>query len=410
MYFNHISGTSVHAAEAPWTGTVQLFSGRIEDPFRSLNRSLPPSGVPISGDFGCVRINQFPGLQCPLYPLPLNFVYNDLEMATPTIHHVNLSFQRQVTNDVMFDVAYLGRFGYKLEGHRHFNPARFINSPITGLPPSTQNISERVLYEPGIIGPTSRVLETRYRSWYHGVEMKATKRFSRGVMFSGFYTLSKALDTLLDSGAGLTAGVANPFDLTVMKGRAQFDRRHLLGFSWVWEQRRRFENRVLEGLLGGWAVSGVHNVSSGIPLNFVMGTDVALDGTGGASRQLAQLASGATPQDIPRDHANRNDFIDAFFNTNAFTPVAQLPRGLYGNMGKNVISGPAMARNDLAVMRDFRLPGREGLRFQVRGELFNAFNQVNFSQPNQDVSSASFGRITSAEDGRVGQLVAKILW
>ncbi|PYQ99996.1 MAG: hypothetical protein DMF97_10395, partial [Acidobacteria bacterium] len=249
-------------------------------------------------------------------------------MATPTIHHVNLSFQRQVTNDVMFDVAYLGRFGYKLEGHWHFNPARFINSPITGLPPSTQNISERVLYEPGIIGPTSRVLETRYRSWYHGVEMKATKRFSRGVMFSGFYTLSKALDTLLDSGAGLTAGVANPFDLTVMKGRAQFDRRHLLGFSWVWEQRRRFENRVLEGLLGGWAVSGVHNVSSGIPLNFVMGTDVALDGTGGASRQLAQLASGATPQDIPRDHANRNDFINAFFNTNAFTPVAQLPRGL----------------------------------------------------------------------------------
>jgi hypothetical protein len=154
----------------------------------------------------------------------------------------------------------------------------------------------------------------------------------------------------------------------------------------------------------------VHNVSSGIPLNFVMGTDVALDGTGGASRQLAQLASGATSQDVPRDHENRNDFINAFFNTKAFTPVAQLPRGIYGNMGKNVISGPAMARSDLAVMRNFRLPGREGLRFQVRGELFNAFNQVNFSQPNQDVSSASFGRITSAEDGRVGQLVVKILW
>jgi hypothetical protein len=410
MYFNHVSGTSVHAAEAPWTGTVQLFSGRIEDPFGSLNRPLPPSGVPISGDFGCVKIDRFPGLQCPLYPLPLNFVYNDPKMATPLVHHVNLSFQRQVTNDLMFDVAYVGRFGYKLEGHRHFNPARFINSPITGLPPSTQNISERVLYEPGIIGPTSRVLETRYRSWYHGVEMKANKRFSRGFMFSAFYTLSKALDTLLDSGAGLTAGVANPFDLSVMKGRAQFDRRHVLGFSWMWEQSRRFENRVLEGLLGGWAISGVHNVSSGIPLNFVMGTDVALDGTGGANRQLAQLAPGATAQDIPRDHASRDDFINAFFNTNAFVPVSQLPRGMYGNMGRNVISGPAMARSDISLMRTVKLPGRQGLRFQVRGELFNAFNQVNFGQPNQVVSSASFGRITSAEDGRVGQLVAKILW
>src|SRR6267143_79826 len=89
MYFNQVSGTTVHAAEAPWTGTVQLFSGRIEDPFGSLNRAFPPSGVPISGEFGCVKINQYPGLQCPLYPLPLNFVYNDLEMSTPTVHHVS---------------------------------------------------------------------------------------------------------------------------------------------------------------------------------------------------------------------------------------------------------------------------------------------------------------------------------
>jgi hypothetical protein len=410
MYFNHVSGTSVHASEAPWTGTVQLFSGHIEDPFGSLNRAVPPSGVPISGDFGCVKTGQFPGLQCPLYPLPLNFVYNDLELATPTIHHANVSFQHQVSNDVMFDVAYVGRFGYKLEGHRHFNPAQFINSPITGLPPSAQNVSDRVLYEPGIIGPTSRVLETRYRSWYHGVEMKATKRFSRGFMFSGFYTLSKAVDTLLDSGAGLTAGVANPFDLSVMKGRAQFDRRHVLGFSWMWEQPRKFDNKVVEGLLGGWAISGVHNVSSGIPLNFVMGTDVALDGTGGASRQLAQLVAGKTAKDIERNHDTRFDFINKFFDTTAFVPISQLAPGTYGNVGKNVVSGPGMAKSDIAVMRNFKLPGRDGLRFQVRGELFNAFNQVNFDQPNQVVSSASFGRITGAGDGRVGQLVAKVLW
>ena len=74
----------------------------------------------------------YPGLNCPLYPLPLNFVYNDLEMATPYVHHANVSFQRQLTNDFMVDVAYVGRFGNKLEGHRHFNPAQFINSPRTG--------------------------------------------------------------------------------------------------------------------------------------------------------------------------------------------------------------------------------------------------------------------------------------
>jgi hypothetical protein len=229
--------------------------------------------------------------------------------------------------------------------------------------------------------------------------MKATKRFSRGFMFSGFYTLSKALDSLLDSGAGLTAGVANPFDLSVMKGRAQFDRRHVLGFSWMWEQPRRFQNKVVEGLLGGWAISGVHNVSSGAPLNFVMGTDVALDGTGGVTRQLAMLAAGMSAQDVSRDHKNREDFVNAFFNTQAFMPVALVPRGTYGNMGKNVVSGPATAKSDIALMRNFKLPGRQGVRFQIRGEMFNAFNQVNFSAPNQNASS-----------GRVGQVVAKVLW
>jgi len=410
IYYNHISGTSVHAAEAPWTGTVQLFSGRIEDPFGSLNRTLPPSGVPISGEFNCVKTSTYPGLQCPLYPLPLNFVYNDLEMATPTVHHVNTSFQRQLTNDLMVDVAYVGRFGYKLEGHRHFNPAQFINSPRTGLAPTTQNISERVLFEPGIIGPTSRVLETVYRSWYHGLETKATKRFSRGFMFTGFYTLSKSVDTLLNQGAGLTAGVANPFDLSTMKGRSQFDRRHVLGVSWMWEQSRRFDSGLLNGLLGGWAVSGVHNVSSGIPLTFVMGTDVALDGTGGANRQYAQLANGATVKDISRSHESRADFINAFFNTSAFATVNQLPRGIYGNVPKSAISGPAMAKSDIAVSRSFRLPGRDGLRFQFRGELFNAFNQVNFNAPNITASSASFGRITSADPGRIGQVAVKLLW
>ncbi len=413
IYYNHIAGTSVHAAEAPWTGTVQLFNGRIEDPFGSLNRTLPPSGVPISGDFGCVQTSTYPGLNCPLYPLPLNFVYNDLELATPFVHHSNISYQRQVTNDVVVDIAYVGRFGYKLEGHRHFNPAQFINSPITGAAPSAQNVADRVLFEPGIIGPTSRILETRYRSWYHGMELKTSKRMSHGFMFTTFYTLSKAIDTLLDQGAGLTAGVANPFDLSNMKGRSQFDRRHVLGISWMWEQNRQFQNKAVNALLTNWTISGVHNWSSGNPLNFTMGTDVALDGTGGAGRQLAQLASGKTVDDIARDHSSREDFINAFFDKSAFATVTALPRGIYGNVPKSAISGPASAKSDLAVSRLFDIPGRQGMRLQFRGELFNAFNQWNFAAPVTNASATNFGQITATRDGdpgRVGQVAIKVLW
>jgi hypothetical protein len=222
---------------------------------------------------------------------------------------------------------------------------------------------------------------------------------SRGFMFSGFYTLSKAIDTLLNQGAGLTAGVANPFDLSTMKGRSEYDRRHVVGLSWMWEQSHR-----------GWTVSGVHNWSSGNPLNFTMGTDVALDGTGGSGRQLAQLANGKTVDDIRRDHANNEDFIGAFFDTTAFARVTSLPRGIYGNVPKSAISGPAQAKTDIAVSRLFAIPGREGVRLQFRGELFNAFNQVNFDAPVTNASATNFGHITGADDGRIGQVALKLLW
>ena len=113
-------------------------------------------------------------------------------------------------------------------------------------------------------------------------------------------------------------------------------------------------------VLGGWTVSGVHNWSSGNPLNFTMGTDVALDGTGGAGRQLAQLAPGKTVDDIGRDHSSQEDIITAFFDTTAFAPVASLPRGIYGNVPKGAISGPAQAKTDIAVARTFGIPGAGG--------------------------------------------------
>jgi hypothetical protein len=141
-----------------------------------------------------------------------------------------------------------------------------------------------------------------------------------------------------------------------------------------------------------------------------MGTDVALDGTGGAGRQLAMFAPGAGVKDIKRDHENQTDMIRAFFNTSAFMPVSQVPRGTYGDVPKSAISGPADGKTDIAVTRSFGIPGRDGLRLQFRGELFNAFNQVNWGNPNTNRSSGSFGRITSAGSGRIGQLAVKLLW
>ena len=75
-------------------------------------------------------------------------------------------------------------------------------------------------------------------------------------------------------------------------------------------------------------------------------------------------------------------------------PLNSVPRGIYGDAERGLIYGPGDVNTDLAIMRYVGL--WSDVRVQLRGEFFNAFNQVNFDNPNTTVSSTTFGRITGA--------------
>jgi hypothetical protein len=304
----------------------------------------------------------------------------------------------------MVEAAYAGKIGIKLPALRTYNPARFVNSPLTGAPPSDQNINDRVIFEPGILGPNGFLLGNDFRSWYHSFQVQATQRFSRGLTVQGAYTLSKSIDTSSTSNLGAT--VANPFNLRDERGRSSWDRRHGFVASWLYTPPVPFSGGLAKSLLGGWTLSGIHVIQSGTPLTFTMGEDVALDGTTGG--QHAQLRPGITVSDIVLDHTDRNDMITRFFNTNAFVPTNQVPRGIYGNAGRSLISGPAVSTTDFAVLKDFMI--REPMRVQFRSEFFNLFNQVNLSNPTTAVNSSVFGRIRAAGDPRIIQFALKFLW
>src|SRR5712692_3322759 len=408
IFFNQISANDVHTTEAPFAGTDQLRNGRLDDPYGSLNRPLPPAGK-LPGNFGCVPISIFPGVRCN-FPLPANLVTTDPHLVAPYVQSMNLTIERQIGKDVKLEVSYVGSLAQKLEGHRHWNPAIFENSLITGARPSAQNVNERVLYPQtlGLLNPQCRVLGNDYRSAYHSAQFRVDKRFNRGFSLLGAYVFSKNIDDVVAPEPGLTPGVNNPLNIKLDKGRGNFDRRHAVSLSWLWSPGLRFDTGWTKRLLGGWSIAGFHAIQSGAPLNFVMGTDVAIDGTGQQNLQHAQLVNGVTYGDIQLDHPTRAAFVNQFFNTKAFVPVNQLPLGLYGNAGRNIISGPALNNSDFSLMKEFLT--REPLRVQLRGEFFNAFNQVNFDPPNTQVSSGSFGQIRTAQSGRVIQLALKILW
>jgi hypothetical protein len=402
IFYESVNADSLAQENAPFAGFGNTASGRIEDPYGSVGRTPPPAVT--TGQFGCTQVSTYPGYDCPLFPLPAGGVFTDLSLRTPYIQSFNLSIQRQLSATWVLEAAYAGKIGTKLEALRTYNPAQFINSPVDGSPPSDQNYNDRVIFEPGILSPQGYLLGNDFRSWYHSFQIQVNKRFSSGLSILASYTLAKSIDSSSTDNLGAT--VANPFDLSQERGRSDWDRRHAFVASWLWTPPVKFSSKAANLLLADWTLAGITTIQSGLPVTFYMGDDVALDGTYGG--QLAEMALGATASTVIRSHSSRSDMVERFFNTEAFVPANDMPRGVYGNAGRGLISGPAYVSTDFSLIKDFKFG--ESYAVQFRSEFFNAFNQVNFDTPTSTVTSGSFGRLRSAADGRVIQFALKFVW
>ncbi len=131
----------------------------------------------------------------------------------------------------------------------------------------------------------------------------------------------------------------------------------------------------------------------------VSGTDNSFSGVGS---DRADYIGGPVMLDPNRPHGQ---LIAQYFNTAAFATNAI---GTFGNSGKNILRGPGFFDTDLALLKNTKITERFNVQF--RAEFFNAFNNVNFNNPNTNLSSSSFGRITSAGDPRILQFALKTIF
>jgi hypothetical protein len=95
--------------------------------------------------------------------------------------------------------------------------------------------------------------------------------------------------------------------------------------------------------------------------------------------------------------------VPQYLNPAAFTAN---PVGTFGNLGRDVAVGPGVLNFDLALSRLFSFSER--LKLETRFEAFNAINHTNFGTPVTAQNSASFGRLTSANDPRILQFAMKM--
>ncbi len=251
---------------------------------------------------------------------------------------------------------------------------------------------------------------------YHALQF--TLRRSSGPLTAGVsYSYSHSLDDASDRSDPI---MVNSYDLHSNYASSNFDERHLLNISYVyqlplrdfarhvsdWAHERGSDDppvsccsSMLNRILDNWEISGVTIYQSGTPftvINSAGNTGISLTDNAGVSSGLGIAASypDVMPQLRPPKGTNRQSFGPLLGNPSQFVA----PRGLtFGNAGRNSLNNPSRLNFDIALLRHFKLGERGSGEF--RAEAFNIFNHTQFRVYDPDNPGSSGNNVISCYGG-----------
>jgi hypothetical protein len=163
-------------------------------------------------------------------------------------------------------------------------------------------------------------------------------------------------------------------------------------------------SRFARTILGDWKLSGILTLESGRPFTiYASGNPMA--GIGGVSADL--VGTGGNP--VLDTSRSKGAKVAEYFDVTRFAdPTA----GTFGNLGRNILTGPGFANLDASLVKGFRVPllGEGGLA-QLRFEGFNILNRTNFGLPDTGLTSPTFGQLTATDgNARILQLAVKLVF
>jgi hypothetical protein len=278
-------------------------------------------------------------------------------------------------------------------------------------------------------------------STYHSMQAALRKRLSRGFSGEFNYTWSRALGNSAAGNANTgdtTASERDPRNRQLQKGLVVFQRTHTFKSHGTWELPFGPNRPLLAGapawvhrIVEGWNVSGIFSWNSGPPLSFTT-TRRTLDSRNNVNTPdlvgilpesfgkirrgdgFVEFFEGLTVQRAPSPNFGGNTAVAGRFSNNvvvdsAGNTILKNPEpGTAGNLALALASveGPARLGFDLALQKQTRLS--EGAMFTIRADAVNVLNRPIWGDPNTDINSASFGRITSATGARTVTINARI--
>ncbi|MCS7026117.1 MAG: TonB-dependent receptor [Bryobacteraceae bacterium] len=276
---------------------------------------------------------------------------------------------------------------------------------------------------------SARLTSNFAASSYHSLQVEFIKRFSQGWTFQGNYTWSRALGEEEGSGQEFIDSYRDLRNWRLDKRLMSFHRTHVVRTNGLWElpfgrnkPLLRGAKGIVEKLVGGWQVGSIVNLFSGAPVylssgvsswnNFGDNTPTALAPIDKGLGKVKRLGNGVQYFDglqsvvdpsvaalSTSGNLRGRSTLRAIADANGNILMVNPTPGTLGNVAPNFLEGPGAIRIDLNLLKTVRFSEAKSLQFDVIFQ--NATNTPNFDNPNADINSLNFGRITGASGNRI---------
>ncbi len=343
-------------------------------------------------------------------PRTSNVLYMPKDMADPRVQSWFFSIQRELPGNVLIDIGYVGNHSDYLPVMGDYNQAVPQATPTSNTP----LLNRRPIQGFGAIS----WFNTGGYSTYNGLQVKAERRFSHGLMFLNSFTYSHAMDNstqALDDQNGNQSSVQDIHNLAAEKASSTYDRKFVDVLSVVYQlplgRGRKYGTSmpaIFEHILGGWEFTAINNALSAPPINLRSWSGSVPSAFQTVGNLAAWKGGEAFRPNVTGPVQASNWTTDNYFNKQN-VQLQTDPSHPFGNAGRNIARALPLNQVDLGLFKNFALRP-EGMRLQFRSEFFNALNHTNFNAPNSDAASTAFGTIRSTAVARQIQFALKLTY
>jgi len=308
----------------------------------------------------------------------------DPQLQVPYAHVYTVGIQRALGSTTGINAAYLGTRGDHFRMYRRYN----LPDRVTGIRPNP-NLSDNVY------------LDDSGRSKYNSLQASIRQRLSRNLQFNLNYTWSETRANYDGDNAGPSVNdesrnIQEFFDIDSNWGPAIGDVTHnFIGDVIYQTPGAEWSSPLARHLIGGWQLAAIFRARTGEPIT------ITQSGRDAARPDVIDAANAVNKDCCDLDSNNLQYLNPAAFQLVPLHPVSRQPLRA-GNVGVGQFRAPALKNVDVSVGKLFSVGGRK--RIELRADILNALNWINYVAISTNRSSSNFGQITGVGAARVVQV------